>query len=168
MMPRGRRVALVLVTLAVAGATGLALFGPLRAARLARVAWRLARKKGGPYDLVVLARNGRGLGAVQAYLEARLHDEDKDVRRCALMGLARSFPQSRSGRAVREYAELAGEYSFDGDWSRFMGHFSERGARKEIPLDEAIERWKALIEAYPDFPGRDDAGLRLARCEEEA
>jgi tetratricopeptide (TPR) repeat protein len=169
-LPRGRRrtLGLVLVALGLAGACGLGSFGPVRLARVARVAWRLQRRAPTRGDLAVLARNGRGIGRVQSYLESQLESPDEDLRLQAQKCLAREFPESPTGAAVREYSELSGRSYFEDDWSKVLHHFSERGAVESIPLERAIERWKAFVDRYPDFPGRDDAGLRLARCEEEA
>src|SRR5258705_204380 len=46
------------------------------------------------------------------------------------------------------------------------GGFLAFGPRRPARVGPA--RWKALVADNPDFPGRDDAGLRLARCQEEA
>ncbi|HZU96452.1 MAG TPA: hypothetical protein VFF73_07170 [Planctomycetota bacterium] len=167
-----KRVALFLLVLAGAlgltGSVALAAFGPRRAARAARAFWRLKHGRTHAYDLVVLGRNAPKLGIVQRTIEDRLDDPDPEVRRDALMGLARGFPESRVGRAIREFEALTGENYFGG-WNKTSGGaFRGRGAKATIPLGEAIVRWKALCDDYPDFSGRDDAGIHLARCQEEA
>src|SRR5579872_6136581 len=167
-----KRVALFLLVLAGAlgltGSVALAAFGPRRAARAARAFWRVKHGPKHAYDLVVLGKNAPKLGVVQRAIEDRLDDPDPEVRRDALMGLARGFPESRAGRAIREFEALTGENYFDGGWTKVHGAFNGRGAKATIALGEAIARWKALVEDYPDFAGRDDAGIHLARCQEEA
>src|SRR5207237_5969688 len=85
-----------------------------------------------------------------------------------LLGLSRGFPESRFACAIREFEQLTGERYFEGGWSKVEGRTTDRGCARAIPLEVAIARWKRLIASTPDFPGRDDAGLRLARCFEEA
>jgi hypothetical protein len=69
---------------------------------------------------------------------------------------------------VGEFEALTGERYFEGGWTKVTGTMNGRGAARAIPLDTAIRRWCDLIALCPDFPGRDDAGLHLARCQEEA
>ena len=171
-LPRRRRIVLFLLafgtSFAVATGVALASFGPRRAARVARIVWRAKHGKASATDLAVLGRSAAGFGFAERLLEERLEHEDAKVRRCALLGLVRGFPENRFAQAVSQFEALTGERYFEGGWSKVAGTTTERGAARAIPLDVAIRRWRELIALCPDFPGRDDAGLHLARCEEEA
>ncbi len=171
-LPRRRRIVLFLLafgtSFAVTTGVALASFGPRRAARVARILWRVKHGKEHATDLAVLGRSAAGLGFAERLLEERLEHADAKVRRCALLGLVRGFPENRFAQAVSQFEALTGERYFEGGWSKVAGTTTERGAARAIPLDAAIRRWRELIALCPDFPGRDDAGLHLARCEEEA
>jgi hypothetical protein len=171
-LPRRRRIALFLLafgtSFAVATGIALASFGPRRAARVARIVWKVRRGKAAATDLAVLGRSAAGLGFVERLLEENLASEDEKVRRNALLGLVRGFPENRFSQAVRRFEAITGQRYFEGGWAKWACTMNDRGAARAIPLEVAILRWRELIALCPDFPGRDDAGLHLARCEEEA
>jgi hypothetical protein len=170
---RARRI-LLAVAILLGGATlGLGLFaaslGPRRLGHLAKVLWRISRGTSEDLgqDLLVLGRHGRGIGFVQKMLEARLTDANEDVRRGALHGLARGFPESEAGSAVREFESISGD-SYWGGYMKVGRTFHGDGARADLSPQAAIAAWQAFCARHRDFPGRDDAGLRLATCQEQA
>lgn len=158
------------LALATAGGSVIALgavvasIGPRNLARGAWIAWKLERgtTKDEGYDCVRLARTG--VPWARRLVERRLSSRHESVRKRALEAVKESFPESETARAIAEYEAISGESYFDG-WTKFRGLAGR--LREPGTLDERIARWERFIQSHEDFPGRDDAGYRLARAYEE-
>jgi hypothetical protein len=157
------------LALATAGGSVLALgavvasIGPRSLARGAWIAWKLERgtTKDEGYDCVRLARTR--VPWARRIVERRLSSSHERVRRFAIKALVESFPQSEAARAVAEYQSISGEDYFGG-WAK---EIPPSRLDEKLPLDERIARWESFVRDHEDFPGRDDAGYRLARAYEE-
>jgi hypothetical protein len=157
------------LALATAGGSALALgavvasIGPKNVARGAWIAWKLERgtTKDEGYDCVRLARTR--VPWARRVIERRVTSNSESVRRSAMQALVECCPESETARAVAEYQSLSGEDYFVG-WAKTLppSRLDER-----LPLDERIARWERFVHEHEDFPGRDDAGYRLARAYEE-
>jgi hypothetical protein len=157
------------LALATAGGSTLALgvvvasIGPKNLARGAWVAWKLERRtsKDEAYDCLRLARTR--VPWARRVVERRLKSPHSGVRRSAMQALVEGFPESETARAVAEFQSISGEDYFVG-WAKEVppSRLSEKGT-----VDQRIARWESFVREHEDFPGRDDAGYRLARAYEE-
>lgn len=152
-------VALGLLLLVPTAAGGwVARTGPRRLKHCWTYMKRIERGEATRHNVTQLAREGRGLGFVERFLEGQARAGE--YRESAVENLYRYFPGSESARTVGEFEAIAN--------ASYFRRTEEHVVGPDLTPAERIARWREFVREHSEFPGRAKAAYLLARCEEES